>query len=103
MNPNDLRNPYENLRIIYFALVKAYDTYITPLGPKRVKCWKYKLNDNMFILGMTTTVGSFTGKDEINNFGYTFDMKYWDDIKVMEVFELPIGADAYPVDFISRL
>lgn len=103
MNPNDLRNPYENLRIIYFALVKAYDTYITPLGPKRVKCWKYKLNDNMFILGMTVTYTYPAGDGGSDNFGYTFNIKYWDDIKVMEVFELPIGADAYPVDFISRL
>src|SRR5678815_274221 len=64
---------------LYLALIKAFDSRITPLG-SNVMCWKSKLHDDGtmfdgdFILGMTVSQPSFFVGGDHNDFYITYHL-----------------------------
>ena len=64
---------YEHRHRLFLALLKIYDTYITPLDSRgsTIRCWKSKQHDDgsmydgWFIAGMTKRIPSFiNGADD---------------------------------------
>jgi hypothetical protein len=95
---------YEHRFILWIALCKIYDNYITPLQ-SRVKCWKSKQHhdgtmfDDMFILGMT--VVEFTGP--FTDITYHLPLKYWDKINVIEMERAPKWDGHTSKDVLERI
>lgn len=94
---------YEHRLALFVALIRAYDTHITPLGSK-VRCWKSKLHsdgtmyENYFIVGMSWP--DFKGEKQIS---YHFHTKHWDKFKCIELPKAPPYDGHTSDDVIKRL
>lgn len=95
---------------LYLALVKAFDSRITPIG-SNVICWKSKLHDDgtmfedSFILGMTVSQPSFFVGGDPNDFYITYHlpMKFWNMANVIELPKAPPYDGHTSQDVLERL
>ncbi len=95
---------------LYLALIKAFDSRITPLGCN-VMCWKSKLHDDetmfedSFILGMTVSQPNFIAGGDPNDFYITYHLplKYWHMANVIELKKAPPYDGHTPQDVLERL
>lgn len=95
---------YEHRYVLFMALIKIYDNYITPLNT-RVKCWKSKLHsdgssyEGWFIVGMT--IKQITGPSK--QITYHFPMRWFDKINVMSLDRAPEYDGHTSEDVLKRL
>lgn len=95
---------------LYLALIKAFDSRITPLGCN-VICWKAKLHDDGtmfdgdFILGMTVSQPSFIVGGDPNDFYITYHMpiRFWHMANVIELPKAPPYDGHTSEDVLKRL
>lgn len=86
-----MKELYEHRYVLFIALCKIYDNYVTPLDT-RIKCWKSKLHsdgtmyEGYFILGMTAT--EFTGSP--TQISYHLPLEYWNKTNVLELKSAPL-------------
>jgi hypothetical protein len=73
----------DSTQILFIALCKIYDNYITPLNCN-VKCWKI---NNLKIAGMSIT--EFSGPPSLIIF--RINPKYYNYLKVIELDTVPFG------------
>lgn len=101
---------YEHRHILYLALVKYFDNYVTPLACN-IKCWKSKLHDDgssyegWFLLGMTVTKPNFIAgaEPEVFDISYHLPEKYWHMAKVIELVKAPPYNGYTSQDVIQRI
>lgn len=99
---------YNHRYVLFYALVKIYDNYVTPLGCN-VKCWKSKLHDdgtmfdNSFIVGMTLVRFDFNGNKDIKYITYHYPLDWWNKFKIMELSNAPKYDGHTSDDVIERL
>ena len=101
---------YQHRYHLYLALVKAFDSRITPLG-SNVICWKSKLHhdetmfEDSFILGMTVERPSFVLGGDSDSFYITYHlpMKYWHMANVIELKKAPPYDGHTSQDVLERL
>lgn len=90
---------------LFCALVKAYDSLITPLGPTSVRAWKSKLHadgtmfEGHFIAGLTKQT---IDQGEIH-MTYHLPMSWWDKFKCMERTRAPIYDGHTSEDVLRRI
>jgi len=96
---------YEHRYALFYALVKIYDNYKTPLG-SHVTCWKSKLHDDgsmfeggWFIVGMMIAKLDST-RDHIT---YHYPIEWWDKFNIMELKNAPKWDGHTSQDVIERL
>lgn len=70
--------------VLFCALCKIYDNYVTPLNSS-VACWKYQETELTFIAGMT--VKQFNGKNRYVT--YRIPIKWWPMFNISAVKEPP--------------
>src|SRR5215510_10869364 len=86
---------YDHRHHLFLALLKVWDTYITPLDARGsyIRCWKAKVHEDgtmypdHFIAGMTKTIPSFVAGADPEKFdiSYHLPMKYWHMCTVTEL------------------
>ncbi len=95
---------------LYLALIKAFDSRITPIG-SNVMCWKSKFHDDgtmfedMFILGMTVSQPSFFIGGDPNDFYITYHLpiRFWHMANVIELEKAPPYDGHTSKDVLERL
>jgi len=106
-----LEELYEHRMVLFIALCKAYDSYVTPLNFPHVRCWKSLLHDDgtsydgWFILGISRQKIPFNASELITtqHIAYHLPMKYWDKIDVIKLEKAP-PFDGYTAkDVLERL
>lgn len=98
---------------IFLALLKVWDTYITPLDVRgsHIRCWKSRQHDDgsmydgWFIAGITKTVMPFVAGADPSKFdiSYHLPMKYWNICTVMELERAPKYDGYTSEDVLKRL
>lgn len=98
---------------LFLALLKVWDTYITPIDARGslIRCWKSKQHDDgsmydgWFIAGMTKTIQSFDAGADPEKFdiSYHLPIKYWNICTVMELEKAPKFTGYTSDDVLERL
>lgn len=101
---------YEHRHVLFLALVKYFDNYVTPLACN-IKCWKSRMHDDgssyegWFLLGMTVTKPNFiAGADpEVFDISYHLPDRLWHMAKVIEREKAPPYTGYTSKDVIERI
>jgi hypothetical protein len=104
---------YEHRIKLFLALLKVYDTYITPLDARGsfVRCWKSKqhedgtMYDGWFIAGITKTIPNFDASmpPEKWDISYHIPIRFWNICSVMELAKAPHYDGYGSKDVLERL
>lgn len=95
---------YEHQYVLFYALCKIYDNYITPLNT-RIKCWKSKLNfeskgeEGWFIAGMTIIEFEKPNKQ----ITYHIPISWWNKFNLIELERVPEYDNYTSNEVIKRL
>jgi hypothetical protein len=96
---------YEHRFALFTALIKAYDSIITPLGPTSVYCWKSRYHhdgtmfDEWFIAGISKRNLDRTE----THITYHLPKEWWDKLSCIEIMAAPIWDGHTSKDVIQRL
>lgn len=107
-NYHSMDELYEHRYALFYALIKIYDNYITPMGT-RIKCWKSKLHsdgtmfDDSFIVGMTIPNSSFEPDKPPLYITYHYPMSWWNKFNVIALPNAPKWDGHTSDDVIERL
>lgn len=99
---------YEHKYALFYALIKIYDNYITPMGT-RIKCWKSKVHsdetmfDDSFIVGMTIPDRSFEPDKPPSYITYHYPVSWWTRFNVITLPNAPEWDGHTSDDVIERL
>jgi len=94
---------YEHRIVLFIALMKVLDQYVTPFSYPWARCWKSKLHDDgdmydgWFIAGITINKEYFQGPPETQYITYHLPVKYWEALQVMQLERAP-KYDGYTSD-----
>lgn len=96
---------YRHRHALFCALIKAYDSLITPIGPTAVRAWKSKkhydgtMYEGHFIAGLTK--GTIDQGDI--HLSYHIPLKMWDRFRCIELERAPFYDGYTSDDVIERL
>ena len=96
---------YEHRHALFAALIKAYDSIITPIGPTSVSAWKAKVHydgtmfDGHFIAGLTKK----NLDSSVTHITYHLPLSWWDNIRCIEIMAAPKWDGHTSQDVIQRL
>lgn len=79
---------FDERHVLFCALCKIYDNYITPLRSS-VFCWKCEYTNQTFLAGMTVTQFNGSKKYII----YEIPMEHWPKFNIATFKEAPGRAD----------
>ena len=99
---------YQHRYVLFHALIKAYDKYLTPLN-SNVKCWKSKLHsdgtmfDNSFVVGMSVFKRDFDGTETVKQITYHYPLDWWYRFDCIELEKAPPYDGHSSNDVLERL
>ena len=95
---------YRHRHALFAALIKVYDSYVTPFG-SGITCWKSRLHSDgtmyhgWFIAGMSRK--KFDGS--VEHLSYHLPLDWWDKFNCMEYATAPEYDGYTPEDVLERI